>query len=230
MRRSRYQQPWERVDVGTKKCRVQILDPETALGLEPKLVGLFGDQLALALAAPGYVAGKLLDHASEDDTGARLLVELAGVTQLVQACLLNLHADFDGALEVMETMLLGRVEVAGHGDIETWGDWVEAFGHRPGPRWRLLAAALRLTYGPLWSRSPYTMRSTTMDDFGVPAPPGVSDVRMWAEQIAARGSAPSAHDVLTQWTPVEVIESVEALAYTAERERRAYIRARGEQR
>jgi len=225
MQRLRYDQPWHRASIAGRRVRVQVLDPETAFELEPRLISTFGDQLALTLAAPGPLRQALL--AAPESTDGRDPWETLPVVRtlrLIQACLVKLDVDPAFVVEVVETLLLDRLSV-GNKVIEDWPDFREAFGLSPSARWSATAIALSLTFGPLWTRKPYRLRSQA-HDYGVPLPPGVSKVRLWCEQLAAEGRAASAHDILRCWTPIEVLESVESLAYVAERERRAAQAAR----
>lgn len=219
-------QPWERIEIGGKRCHLQVLHPEAAFGLEPRIVAAAGDTLALAIAAPQSIAEGIVERASRGETEAEQeILRVAMIARTITACVASLRLDLDLVLELFSTLVLGRLHVSGR-EIHDLGDWTRAFGSSPRTRWGALALALRLTYGPLWTRSPYALRSTASNDHGVPPPPGVSQVSLWCDQLAGQGRATSAREILTTWTPVELIDAVESLAYTAERERRAQLAAR----
>jgi hypothetical protein len=219
-------QPWERVEIGGRRCHLQILDPEAAFGLEPRIIAAAGDTLALAIAAPHTIAEGVVERASRGETAAEQeIIRVAMIARTITACVASLRFDLELVLELFGALILGRLSVAGR-EILDLSDWLRAFGSSPRARWSALGIALRLTYGPLWTRSPYAVRSTVTPDHGVAPPPGVSQVSLWCDQLAGQGRATSAREILTTWTPVELIDAVESLAYTAERERRAQLAAR----
>lgn len=230
---SEYRQPWQRVTIAGRRCRLQILDPQTAFELEPELVRGFGEHLTMALAAPSQVFGSVWDRALGDhgrslsecladpelgpEVAADGLKLLAG---LLARAVYELDTDAAWVIEATRRMLLGRLEVEGT-IIDEWSDF--KMGARG--RWRAVAAQVAQTFGPLWTRSPYRLRSK-VETYGVPEPKGVPVAVRWADTLAKQGSASSSHEILTVWTPVRMIEIVEATAYAAERERRAMDRAK----
>lgn len=238
---SRYRQPWGRLDLGGKRCRLQILDPAATFDVEPQLVAKLGDTLSLSLAAPDEILGAVWRQSTADGpvgvdlrTLARDPVEgpalaanalrlLGGV---LSQCLIDARVQPRWIRDVFGVLVLGRLEVDGE-VIEDARDWARA-GLPPVAKWQAMAAQLRQTFGPLWLRSPYTMRAK-VKDYGVPQPKGVPVAVRWADALAKLGVVGSSREMLIEWTPVEMIERVENAAYNAEVERRAYVAAGGAQ-
>jgi hypothetical protein len=236
---SRYKQPWERVELGGKRCRMQILDPLTAFKLEQELAAALGDELCMVIAAPGQVLGGVWAGASIGSArNARELAALSAepVGKSVAArslellaltlarCLMSARPDPAWAVGVWESCVLDRLRVDGE-VIEDGRDWAE-LRWSPLVKWRAMAAQVRQTFGPLWTRSHYKLRSTAKDH-GVPEPDGVPQASRWADELARAGHARSKMEILYEWTPVDMIDTVEGAAYTAERERRAYAATKG---
>lgn len=229
-------QPWNRADYAAHRVRVQVLDPVTAFELEPQLIERFGDALALALAAPGQILGavwstvtgpelahrSLADVLADPDPSMGLQLAADGVrvlTSVLSRAVAKATVDGPWLFEVWRRCVLGRLEVDGQ-RVETMRDWAD-LELRPLAKWHTLAAQLRQTYGPLWTRSPYKLRSS-VQDFNVPRPQAVPIATQWAAMLAKSGQAPSAVEIVSTWTPVQLIEVVESAAMIAEREQRAY--------
>jgi hypothetical protein len=231
-------QPSSPLELGGKRCRLQILDPETTFEIEPDLETRFGSKLVLLLAAPkamieaiGGVAstiygidGTLSDAMHDPEHGEHACEEaLALFSRLFTEGLLA--ADLDGRwlAKTFQRMVFGRLTVEGE-TVESWADWRQ-HGLRPFDRWYALAFQISQTYKPLWLRSPYNLRPQGTKDYGVPKPRTPKAVQ-WAAMLTQQGYAASPHEVLTQWTPSRLIDVVETAAYMAETERRAVLAAK----
>jgi hypothetical protein len=235
---SEWRQPWKRADLDGRRCHLQILDPATAFELEPVLAAALGDAASLAIVAPRELAAAALraggldkrrtlaDLAADPAGGAERaarVVRTAGA--IVSRALLGLDLSPALLCELHERCVLGRLRVEGE-LVEDVRDW-SALALHPSARWQALAVQIRQTFGPLWTRSPYKLRCPKVAD-GVPEPTAVPVAIRYAATIAERGYASSTHEVLTQWTPVRMIEVVEAAAYDAARRNAAYEQARAE--
>jgi hypothetical protein len=192
---NRWRQPWSRFELDGRVCRLQTLDPGTAFELEPELLERLGDTLALALANPGAVADALTKG-----LGAKGDPEAraqAGAAAIRRA----------GGLvtTILRTSTLERVG--------------------PSAKWRLLAAQISQTYGPLWSRSPYKAGRRKANDYGVPLP-NASRTTQWAAELARQGYAASTMEIMREWTPADMIDVVESAARNAEIQARAGDAAR----
>ena len=234
--RGEYDQPWRRVDLSGKRCMLQILDPATAFDLEPQLVAVLGDALSLTAAAPTEILGAvwrrsvagaggidLRDLVNDPVCGPAAAVQsITSLGTLLSTCIAEARLDPAWVRHMFAALVLGRLEVGGE-LVETSADWMRA-NMRPVSKWQAMAAQLQQTFGPLWLRSPYSVRSTHKD-YGVPKPKDVPIAVAWADNLARCGSAGSAREILREWTPVEMIEIVENAAYTAEHEKRAHAAA-----
>jgi hypothetical protein len=232
---SEYRQPWNSVSVGRRRVRLQILDPQTAFEFEPRLIEALGDTLALTAAAPDKLTTAVWRHAAQtsEDLEQTLLDPVHGPAMARQAMLTfaELVAEALTAANIsprlaalaFRRLLFGKLEIDGR-RVATPREYVEA-GLRPLDKWRLLGAQIQQSYGPLWLRSPYRLRSHR-EDYGVPRPKDVPVAVAWADSLAVRGSASSSIEILTTWTPVQMIQVVEVAAQQAEIERRAAEHAR----
>jgi hypothetical protein len=211
--------------------KVQILDPATAFELEGEIVDRLGDQLSLTLAAPEHVLGSLWKHVAGEtgldftetvtarDRGLAVEVGADFVIVLLRALtseIADTKVDPQWLASTWRKCVLGRVQFDGR-HIDVMSDWSRL---KLGPlaKWHVLTAQLRATFAPLWLRSPYTFRPK-VQDFGVPEPTSVPMAVRWANEITRLGHG-STDEIIRKWTPVRLIEVVEAAAFTAERERR----------
>jgi len=238
---SQWRQPWSVIDLDGRRCRLQILDPATAFALEPELVAVLGETLTMACAAPDELIGAVWRHSAAGWTTAQSIRSLASdpvggpeaaatairtLGQIVCSCLIDAKISPAWARDVFGRMVYGRLDVGRRVIVEDSRDYARA-GFGPMIKWRIMAAQLRQTFGPLWLRSPYTVRSTSKAlDYGVAQPKSVPVAVRWADNLARLGSAGSSREILREWTPVEMIEIVENAAYQAEHERRANDAAR----
>ncbi len=234
---SEYRQPWRSVDLCGRRCRLQILDPATAFTLEPRLVEVLGETFAFAVAAPHQLIGAVWANATanahasdirelirDPEIGSEMAADaISTLASILAKCITDARLDGGWVRTVFDMMVLGRLSLDGV-VIEDARDWAEA-GMPWAAKWDAMGAQLRQTYGPLWTRSPYTRR-TVVKDYGVPVPKGVPIAVRWADNLAKRGSASSSLEILTEWTPVRMIEIVENAAYESANEQMAYDEAR----
>lgn len=230
---TRWGQPWERVEIAGQRCRLQILDPQTALEIEPELAARLGDGAARLMAAPDLVtsavlrsvkSGRLADEfAGETDTAA--FASVIGYTRAICSALMGFNASGEWLAGAWSRCVLDRFEVAG-AVVEDARDW-DRLQFPAIAKWQVLVAQLRQSFGPLWTRSPYKV-SARQETTSVPEPTGIPLAVRYAVNLASMGHAPSRREILTQWTPVELIEVVESAAYTAAVEREAVERSRTE--
>jgi hypothetical protein len=232
---SEYRQPWNSVILGRRRVRLQVLDPQTTFEFEPRLIEALGDTLALLAAAPDKMTTAVWRHAAQtsEDLEQTLLDPVHGPAMTRQAMLTfaELVAEALTSSSVsprlsaiaFRRLVFGKLEVGGR-PISTPREYADA-RLRPLDKWRLLGAQIQQSYGPLWLRSPYRLRSRR-EDYGVPRPKDVPLAVAWADSLAVRGSASSSIEILTRWTPVQMIQVVEVAAQQAEIERRAAERAR----
>jgi hypothetical protein len=228
-----YRQPWGRLTVTGRRCRLQVLDPITAFELEPELIDRFGEPLVMLLAARGNVVGSLwsgvlADHGFTGTIGDAvrdreqgLDIAADGVRRTVEmltACAVSANLEGRWLAQVFERMVFDRLKVD---DVlvEDWTTWAQA-GLGPFGRWQVLAFQIEQTFQPLWIRKPYSLRSPKSKDYGVPVP-GVATAVQWAANLAKMGYVASSHEVLTDWTPVALMDQVDIAAHAAEVERRA---------
>lgn len=229
-----YRQPWGRVTVTGRRCRLQVLDPTTAFDLEPQLVEQFGDHLVLALGAPRHVLGSMWSGIAGDhgygssfvealhDPEQGLEIAAAGLRRMADmltACMFEARLDGQWLAHAFGRMVFDRLVVDGK-TIEDWETWT-ATGLGAEARWRILAAQLQQTYEPLWIRSPYDARAKKQPDLGVPVPKNVPLAVQWADALSTTGHVPSAYEALAVWTPAQLMDVVDMAAYQAEVERRA---------
>lgn len=235
---SDWRQPWRRVALDGRRCHLQIVDPQTAFELEPQLVAALGDTLSFAVSAPTELLGavwrrsasgatdaaslrSLMDDPDEGPACAAQSIALMGT--VLAECIKAANLDFVWMRRMFGGLVLGRLRV-GDEEIETARDW-QALGFRPRAKWQAMAAQIQQSFGPLWMREPYRLR-TPSKDYGVPAPKGVPVAVRYAHELAKTGVASSAREILKEWTPIEMIEAVESQTYTSEVERRANESAR----
>ena len=225
-----YQQPWGRLTVTGRRCRLQVLDPSTAFDLEPELIDRLGDNLAIAVSSPehvlratwskaledsGYIA-TAVDHTPED-TAKAAAAGLVRIRDLFVASIIGARIDGKWVKACFERMIFDRL-VVDDDLIQDWSSWASA-DLGPAARWRLMAAQLAQTYGPLWVRSPYSPGKRS-PDMGVPLPKSVSKAMQWADALVKMGHVASSHEVLTAWTPTHLMDVVDLAAFQAEHERR----------
>lgn len=238
-----YRQPWGRLTVTGRRCRLQVLDPVTAFDLEPQLIERFGEHLVMLLAARGNVIGSLwasvlADHGfggsltdAANDPESGLPIAVAGLRRtmaLLSTCAQEMRVEGCWLADVFGRMVFDRLTVDGV-TIEDWDAWDSA-GLGSVGRWRVLAFQLEQTYQPLWVRKPYSVRKKKGKDYGVPLPDTVPLATQWANNLAKMGYVASAHDVLVGWTPSQLMDAVDMAAYQAETERRAMAAASAESR
>jgi hypothetical protein len=206
-----------------------VLDPRTAFEFEHEMAAQLGDAAAKLMAAPADVVQRVVA-----DAKARRLPVLAEYDESLETlqrwmltvaqALLGFRPDPAWLTYAWSRCVLGRFKVDG-GLVEDLADWQAArFSWRA--KWAVLIAQLRQTYGPLWTRSPYKVPRVPDDGLNIQPPPGVPIAVQWADALAVQGHATSANEVLTKWTPVEVIDAVENAAFRAARERLAHEQAR----
>jgi hypothetical protein len=227
-----FRQPWRRVEIGGRRCLLQIVDPETAFELEPELISLLGDTLALFLAAPEHVISGALRSAISPD--ADLLDEepsqsthtaaaIVALGQVLAKCIESAKPKPAWMVRTFERLVFKRFRI-GDEYIDTRRDWTRAkFG--PVAKWQVFAAQIQQSFGPLWTRSPYKLRVKN-PDYGVPQPPGVAVAVRYASELAKAGCASSVQEILSEWTPVRMIEITETQVYAIENERRAHEAAK----
>jgi hypothetical protein len=231
-----YRQPWGRFTVTGRRCRLQILDPVTAFELEPQLVAQFGEPLVMAMAAPEQVFGVLAsgeDHdaaapTQDDNATPHAVAALHRLVAIFRAAVTSARLDGAWLRGLFERSIFDRLRVD-DATVEDWASW-GATGLGAEARWRVLAAQLQQTYQPLWVRAPYSVRKEKAKDFGVPSPKGVPIAMQWADALVKMGHVSSAHEVVTSWTPVQLMDVVDLAAYQAEIERRAMDAARAQAR
>lgn len=230
---NRYRQPWSRVRLPGHHVRLQVLDPSTAFELEPQLVDILGDALALVVAAPDDIVAAVGRHAASGG-GRKSIQELAtdpffgpemaadsirSLGLVLANSIAALPADYRRVSRLFKEMVLGRIRVTDT-VVEDAIDW-DSVGFSAIDKWMLFGAQLRQTFGPLWTRSPYTVRGKEEKGSGIPEPKSVPMAVRWADNLARLGSASSSREILEEWTPVQMIEIVESAAYTAMVEQRA---------
>lgn len=229
-----YRQPWGRVTVTGHRCRLQVLDPVTAFDLEPQLIDRLGEPLAMALAAPRHVLGPMWSGIVGDEgygstfaevvqhDDRRLEIAAAGLQRMaamLRSCMLDARIDGGWIVTTFESLIFDRLRIDDH-VVEDWDSW-RATGLGAEARWRLLAAQMEQTYRPLWTRAPYSAGRKKPQDYGVPVPTSVPMAVQWADALVTMGHVSSAHEVVTAWTPVQLIDAVDLAAQHAENERRA---------
>lgn len=229
-----YRQPWGRLTVTGRRCRLQVLDPVTAFELEPQLIERFGEHAVMLLAARGNVLGSLwsgvlVEHGiagsfvdAAKDPEQSLTVAMAGLRRtvsLLTTCAKEMNPAGPWLAKVFERMAFDRLKVDGM-LIEDWADWA-ATGLGAAARWRLFTFQIEQTFQPLWTRKPYSLRTKGGKDYGVSVPDAVPMAAQWANNLAKMGYVASAHDVLVGWTPMQLMDAVDMAAYQAEIERRA---------
>lgn len=235
---SEFRQPWRRVYVGDRRVRLQVLDPQTAFEWEPRLIQALGDTLAFAAAAPDQITGAVMKHASGGrpiESAIKDPVHGPAMAAASMHTFAHLLADcLEGATvsprfvgRAFRAMVIGKLEVDRE-PVEDMRDYL-AVGFRPMDKWRLLGAQIKLSFGPLWTRKPYRLKSTH-ETYGVDRPKDVPMAVAWADSLAVRGSASSSVEILTAWTPERMIQVVEVAAQTAEIEKRAALAVRKGQR
>lgn len=235
---SEYRQPWTRVRLAGRRCHLQILDPATAFELEPELVRTLGDTLSFSAAAPGEVLAGVWQHATagpdfdvrglvtDPVRGPALATEmLTGLGLLLAQCIAAVPGDASLMRRMFATLVLERIKVDDV-VIEDAEDWT-ALGMPVLAKWQAMVLQLRQTFGPLWTRSPYSSGARSKD-YGIPRPTSVPIAVQWADSIARLGSASSVNEILHEWTPVRMIEVVESAAYLAANEQRAMDESRGD--
>lgn len=229
---SEFRQPWRRVAIAGHRCRMQVLDPSTAFRLEPEIAAQLGDAASMLMAAPDAVMAAVAKSVRAGTT--RVSIGLGPVDefepdptldaitrwgQVIARALAGLDVDGRWLASTWRACVLERLEVDGR-VIEDAEDW-QRLGWGWAAKWHALAAQMRNTFAPLWTRSPYLLR-TEVETHGVPEPTSVPLAVRWADALAVQGHAASSREILREWTPLEVIEIVESAAYQAERERRAH--------
>jgi len=213
---SQWRQPWQRLRVAGRRCRLQILDPQLAFELERDLLDRLGDPLAKMLADPSAVADAVGFGPGlvEIDAAEAMLRRTA---RLVALAISAMTLDGAWVAELFERTVLDRFEVDGQ-HVEDWQRWRE-LELPASARWVVLGAQVSQTFGPLWSRAPYELRAKKPETYGVPSP-GSPKAVQWAAALARQGLA-SVDEILSVWTPVRLIEVVETAAEAAEIQRRA---------
>lgn len=215
---SQWGQPANFALVGDRPCRLQVLDPELAFELEPQIIERVGEALLLSVTAPGAVAKSVREVISGE---ARITTATAALEQLAQLARGLLSAPgLDGpwVVEVIERTIFDRLVVDGT-PVGSWREWGR-LGLSPFAKWQALAAQLTQTFGPLWTRSPYSAGQRPHKDYGVPQPSASRTVQ-WAAALASSGYVGSVDEVLRSWTPDRMIDLVEIAAADCERQRRA---------
>lgn len=181
---------------------------------------------AIARAAGASSVEAMRRTASDPVAGQAVATRaLVSCGRLLAQALARLNLDGPWIRDVFAASVIGRLEVDG-GLIEIPSDYA-ALRWPWSAKWQVLAAQLRQTYGEMWTRSPYRLRSE-VNTHGVPEPKSVPLAVRYADTLAAQGHASSPREILREWTPLDMIEIIESAAYSAERERRAYQAARGE--
>lgn len=226
-----FRQPWRRVEIGGRRCLLQIVDPATALELEPELNRVLGGTLALFLAAPDQVVGAAVKGAAPDPATLgivevdervgheRTAAAIQSLGLLLAECIRAAQLDATWVRATFGRLVLGRMRI-GEDYMDTARDWGR-LGFGPLAKWQALAAQVQQSFGPLWTRSPYNLRVEARD-YGVPQPVGVPLAVRYAAELAKTGVASSVREILDTWTPVQMIEIVEAQTFAAENERRAH--------
>jgi hypothetical protein len=216
---------------------LQVVDPGTAFDVEPSLIRVLGDTLALFIASPDHVISAALDRAAgggEADPALLGIVDAAPPTnrttaaitslgKLLASCIMSAQVDPAWVRETFGRLVLGRMRV-GEDYIDTARDWAR-LGFGPLAKWQAFGAQVQQSFGPLWTRSPYTLR-VPAKDYGVPEPKGVPTATRYAVELARAGLARSPREILDEWTPVQMIEVIESQTYAAENERRAHEAAK----
>lgn len=235
---TKYRQPWNRLRIAGRRCKLQILDPATAFELEPELVRTLGDTLSFAIAAPGEIVTSVLTHAAggvsvveamrDPVMGTEMAVETLRILGLLMsACIESIPtSNTKWIRQMFGRMVLERFQVDGQ-LVEEIEDWHE-LGFGPMVKWQVMGAQMRQTFGPLWTRSPYDS-GLRKKDYGIAMPKSVPIAVMWADSLAKLGSASSSAEILKEWTPVEMIDVVESAAFAAATEQRAMDEARAEE-
>ncbi len=227
-----FRQPWRRVEISGRRCHLQIVDPATAFELEPSLVDVLGNTLALFVAAPEQVIGTALKRAVEGAEAEDLYGEFSNapppasrtteaivtLAKLLAQCIVTAQIEPAWLQQTFKRLIYGRMRF-GEEYVDNAKDWGRE-GLGPLAKWEVLVTQIQQSFGPLWTRSPYQLRVQGVD-YKVPPPPGVSRAAQYAAEIARANLASSAREVLDEWTPVRMIEMTETQAYVAEIERRA---------
>jgi hypothetical protein len=227
-----FHQDWGRFEIRGQSCRLQVLDPVTTFEIEPELVAHFGNTLLMSVAAPDNVIsalggsasqahgidGSLVEAMRDRDRGTDVAATgLRLLSQVLQSAILNTDLDADWLVQTFEAVVFDRLKIGGS-LVECWTDWQRA-GMRPADKWLVLAAQLRQTYRPLWTRSPYDVRLKEVKDYGVKAP-NSPKAEQWAYALAKAGVA-SPNEILRHWSPERLIQQVELQAMEAARHERA---------
>lgn len=219
-----FEQPWRRYDFAGHTIRLQILDPALAFDIEPELAQHFAPRVLSALASPEAVAAGIDARAAEADNPAAERLRLAG--QLPGRMLVGLPKDGRWLAQTFELLVLERLRVDGQ-LIETRAE-LAAVKLTVWQRWRLLGLQLAQTFEPLWARSPYQPSKRKVEDYGVTAP-NSPIAAQWAGHLSGQ-IATSPHEMLTRWTPLDLIIQVERAAMAAEITRRAQEAAEAQSR
>jgi hypothetical protein len=234
-----YRQPWRRVEIGGRRFHLQVVDPSTAFDIEPELVAALGDTLSLFIAAPDHVIGTAMKQAAGGGTSdpallgivdiapvtgnARTATAIASLGRVLADCIMSARLEPAWVRATYGRLVLGRLRI-GEDYIDGARDWAR-LGFGPLAKWQALAAQIQQSFGPLWTRSPYKLR-VPAKDYGVPEPTGVPVATRYAIELAKAGVASSMQEILDEWTPVRMIEVIEAQTYAAENERRAHEAAK----
>ena len=222
-----YEQPFYPYRLGGRLIEIQVLDPEHAFELEPRLVDELGPRLALAIAQPdsvlSVIANRSLD--SSDDGAYQAAVALRGLLQFVSELLTTTKLDGAFIAHAMHTLLDGCVRIGGD-VVEDVADLVR---YGAALKWQLFTAQIAQTYGGIWTGEPY-QAATTAPPLPIEAPKGTTKAQGWADALARAGVASSVDEVLRRWTPVRVIAAVTQAAFIADLERLETKKARAQQR
>ncbi len=170
------------------------------------------------VTAPGEVSKALREVVDGDAKMTTAAEALRKLGHLAQRLLSLPGMDGPWIVDIIEHTIFDRLEVE-RVPVGSWQEWGRV-GFSPVAKWQALAAQLTQTYGPLWSRSPYSAGTRKVNDYGVPVPSASRTVQ-WAAALASSGYVGSVDDVLRSWTPERMIDLVEIAASDCERQRRA---------
>ena len=240
-----WQQPWGRFEAGGHDVRLQVLDPATAFAIEPEIIERVRPELLMTIAAPEAMLDGIGLAAASQHRGPRKLAEalldpeaspkaasagLRVLARVFSGLIASTPEDGAWVARIFERVIFDRIELERENGpprhASTWRQWGK-LGLGPAARWTILVAQLAQTFGPLWTRSPYSPSSREPKDYGVPLPPAPLAVQ-WASQLASQGYAAGSDEVLRVWTPERVAEPVEIAAHAAEQHHRASEAARAE--